>query len=97
MPVDDSEAGDWVDREIASLRETVEAEGQGREAPQMPVHTRRRPSPSVNAIRADVRARPPRLAEAVWLARRNRFELAFYVVSLASALGIGLWLALSGR
>ena len=96
MPVDDSEAGDWVDREIASLRETVEAEGQGREAPQMPVHTRRRPSPNVNAI-ANVRARQPRLAEAVWLARRNRFELAFYVVSLASALGIGLWLALSGR
>ena len=96
MPVDDSEAGDWVDREIASLRETVEAEGQGREAPQTPVHTRRRPSPSVNAI-ANVRARQPRLAEAVWLARRNRFELAFYVVSLASALGIGLWLALSGR
>jgi hypothetical protein len=96
MPLDDSEAGDWVDREIASLRETVEAEGQGREAPQMPVHTRRRPSPSVNAI-ANVRARQPRLAEAVWLARRNRFELAFYVVSLASALGIGLWLALSGR
>ena len=96
MPVDDSEAGDWVDREIASLREIVEAEGQGREAPQMPVHTRRRPSPSVNAI-ANVRARQPRLAEAVWLARRNRFELAFYVVSLASALGIGLWLALSGR
>ena len=96
MPVDDREAGDWVDREIASLRETVEAEGQGREAPQMPVHTRRRPSPSVNAI-ANVRARQPRLAEAVWLARRNRFELAFYVVSLASALGIGLWLALSGR
>lgn len=96
MPLDDSEAGDWVDREIASLRETVEAEGQGREAPQMPVHTRRRPSPSVNAI-GNVRARQPRLAEAVWLARRNRFELAFYVVSLASALGIGLWLALSGR
>jgi hypothetical protein len=77
-----SEVEDWLDHEIASLRQSVESQAHARAAP--------KPQP-VSAARRSLR---PRLQRLRWLVSSHRLEIVFLALSVTVPPAI-VWVVLS--
>jgi hypothetical protein len=94
---------EWLDREIASLRRSVEYEAQGGGVPERRTVARSRRARrlvascmqagqwlSYEALRVPL-AVVDAFLEAGWFVRRRRFQIVFYGLCIASA-AVGAWL-----
>jgi hypothetical protein len=93
-----SEAEDWLDHEIASLRELVESEAPTRAAPRArraPWGVRIREARRKRARARTRRALQPQIVRRLrWLVSSHRLEIAFVALSVAMPLA-AMWLIFS--